>query len=231
MIEKARIRQASMNDVPEIIRVENETWPLGEAATEEMFRSRIEVFPQGVFVGEYHGQLVGVVAFQRMHYNLDTPISTWKEATDNGMIRASHNPEGETIFGIDLSATPLAPPKTGTRLLAEVGRYAIYHNLKRGILGGRIPNYRQYSNRMTPEEYLEARNARGEPLDPEVRFYKRAGLKIGRVIPGYFDDPDSLSYGVLLIWENPFYVKNRVLVALVKPFAILGFHIYLRIKM
>ncbi len=144
MVEKARIRQASMNDVAEIIRVENESWPLGEAATEEMFRSRIEVFPQGVFVAEYQGRLVGVVAFERMHYDLDTPISTWKEATDSGMIRASHNPEGETIFGIDLSATPLAPPKTGTRLLAEVGRYAIHHNSKRGILGGRIPKYREY---------------------------------------------------------------------------------------
>ena len=231
MVESVHIRQAIMKDVPEIIRVENETWPLGEAATEEMFRSRIEVFPQGVFVAEYQERLVGVVAFQRMHYNLDTPISTWKEATDNGMIAASHSPEGETIFGIDLSATPMAPPKTGTRLLAEVGRYAIYHNLKYGILGGRIPNYSEHSNKMTPDEYLKARNAKGEPLDPEVRFYKRAGLKIGKVIPGYFDDPASLSYGVLLIWENPFYVKNRVLAALVKPLAIMGFHIYVRVKM
>ncbi len=84
---------------------------------------------------------------------------------------------------------------------------------------------------MTAEEYLEAKNARGEPLDPEVRFYKRAGLKIGKVIPGYFDDPDSLSYGVLLIWENPFYVRNRALATLVKPLAILGFHIYVKLKM
>lgn len=230
MVKNARIRQASLKDVPEIIRVENETWPPGEAATEEMFRSRIQVFPQGVFVAEFREQLVGVVAFQRMHFDLDCPISTWKKTTDSGMIRASHSPEGETIFGIDLSATPSAPPKTGTRLLAEVGRYAIYHNLKHGILGGRIPKYSEHSDKMTPEEYLEAKNVNGEPLDPEVRFYKRAGLKIGKVIPGYFDDPDSMSYGVLLIWENPFYVKNPILRALVKPFAILGFHIYLILK-
>ncbi|TFG34611.1 hypothetical protein EU527_02585 [Candidatus Thorarchaeota archaeon] len=230
MVDKVRIRQASVEDIPEIIRVEHETWPPGEAATEEMFRSRIEVFPQGVFVAEFNDGLVGVVAFQRIHYNIHKAISTWKEATDNGMIRESHIPNGETIFGIDLSATPSAPPKTGTKLLAEVGRYAIYNNLKRGILGGRIPKYSEYADKMTPEEYLEAKNDKGEPLDPEVRFYKRAGLEIGKVIPNYFEDPDSKCYGVLLIWENPFFVKNRFLKVLVKPFAILGFHVYSRFK-
>lgn len=230
MVKKIHIRQASLSDVAEIIRVENETWPPGEAATGEMFQSRIETFPQGVFVAEYQGHLVGVVAFQRIHYDLDNPIVTWKQSTDNGLIRASHKSDGKTIFGIDLSAAPSAPPRTGTKLLAEVGRYAIYHNLKRGILGGRIPKYSEYVDRMTPEEYLEAKNSKGEPLDPEVRFYKRAGLKIGKIIPGYFDDPDSLSYGVLLIWENPFFVKNRILRAIVRPFAILGFHIYARLK-
>ncbi|NWF95319.1 MAG: hypothetical protein HXY34_04180 [Candidatus Thorarchaeota archaeon] len=231
MTKKVRVRQAVMSDVPEIVRVENETWPPGEAATEEMFRSRIEVFPEGVHVAEYEGRLVGVVAFERVHYDTSNPVTTWKQATDNGMIRASHKPDGETIFGIDLSATPSAPPKTGTRLLAEVGRYAIHHNLKRGVLGGRIPKYSEYADKMTPEEYLEAKDSMGRPLDPEVRFYKRAGLKIGKIIPGYFDDPDSLSYGVLLIWENPFYVKNHILRMLVKPFAILAFWIYLRVKL
>jgi len=227
---KVRVRRATKKDVPEIIRVENDTWPPGEAATEEMFQSRIETFPDGVHVAEYQGRLVGVVAFERLHYDFDNPIPTWKQATDNGMIRASHDPTGETIFGIDLSATPDAPPRTGTRLLVEVGRYAIYHNLRRGVLGGRIPKYSEYADTMTPDEYLEAKDSRGQPLDPEVRFYKRAGLKIGKALTGYFDDPDSLSYGVLLIWENPFYVRNRVLRVLIKPIARLAFALYLRIK-
>ncbi len=223
-----RIRQATINDIPEIIRVENETWPAGAAATPEMFKSRIETFPEGVLVAEDDdGRLVGVVAFERIHYDIDNPISTWRDVTDNGMIRGSHDPNGDTIFGVDLSATPDAPPKTGTRLLLEVGRYAINHNIRRGILGGRIPKYREYADLMTPEEYLHAKDSRGQPLDPEVRFYKRAGLKIGKVLPCYFDDPDSLSYGVQLIWENPFYTKNRLLRAFIRPFARVAFRLYL----
>lgn len=225
-----QVRRAALEDVPEIIRVENETWPPGEAATEAMFRSRIQTFPEGVYLAEHQGRLVGVVAFERLDYDIDNPIPTWKEATDNGTIRGSHDPNGNTIFGIDLSATPRAPHGTGTRLLYEVGRYAIYNNLKRGILGGRIPKYSEYADRMTAQEYLDAEDDQGRPLDPEVRFYKRAGLKIGKVLPGYFDDPSSLSYGVLLIWDNPFYVRSRVLRAILKPFAMLAFIIYLRVK-
>ena len=230
MGSSVQVRRATLDDVPEIIRIENETWPSGEAATEEMFRSRIQTFPEGVYLAEYQGRLVGVVAFERLDYDIDNPVSTWSEATDNGMIRGSHEPNGNTIFGIDLSATPSAPHGTGTRLLFEVGRYAIYNNLKRGILGGRIPKYSEYADRMTAQEYLDAVDDQGRPLDPEVRFYRRAGLKMGKVLPGYFDDPSSLSYGVLLIWENPFYVRNRILRASVKPFAMLAFAIHLRVK-
>ncbi len=224
------VRRAVPDDIPEIIRVENETWPAGEAATEEMFRSRIETFPDGVHIAEFGGHMVGVVAFERISYDLNNPIPTWKQTTDNGIIRESHDPRGDTIFGIDLSATPEAPPRTGTRLLVEVGRYAIQNNLKRGILGGRIPRYGEYADKMTPEEYLAAKDERGQPLDPEVRFYKRAGLRIGKVLPSYFDDPDSLSYGVLLIWENPFYTGNHVLRSIIRPFALLAFEVYLRLK-
>jgi hypothetical protein len=151
-----RVRRATLEDVPEIIRVENETWPPGEAATEEMFRCRIQTFAEGVYLAENKGRLVGVVAFERLNYDMNNPIPTWREATDHGMIRNSHDPNGDTIFGIDLSATPSAPRGTGTRLLFEVGRYAIYSNLKRGILGGRIPKYSEYADRMTAQEYLDA---------------------------------------------------------------------------
>lgn len=66
-----------------------------------------------------------------------------------------------------------------------MGRQAISKNLKRGILGGRLPKYKDYADKMTLEEYLKAKNENGEPLDLEVRFYKRASLKIEKVLPNY----------------------------------------------
>ncbi len=217
MAKKIKIRKAKLKDLPEIIRVEKEAWPEGTEATEKMFRSRIETYPEGVYVAVYQGKIIGVVAFELIYYDLNNPITSWKEATDNGMIKNSHKKDGDTIFGVDLTASPNAPRGTGTRLLVEVGRQAISKNLKRGILGGRLPKYKDYADKMTPEEYLKAKNENGEPLDPEVRFYKRAGLKIEKILPNYFEDPDSLNYGVLLIWDNPFYAKRKIM----KPFKIL----------
>ncbi|NHJ47820.1 MAG: hypothetical protein FK733_08535 [Asgard group archaeon] len=214
---KIKIRKASIKDLSEIIRVEKEAWPEGTEASEAMFRSRIETYPDGVFVALHKRKIIGVVAFMLIDYDVDNPIPTWNEATDNGMIKGTHNPDAETIFGVDLTATPDAPRGTGTRLLMEVGRQAISKNLKRGVLGGRLPEYKKYADKMTPEEYLNAENENGEPLDPEVRFYKRAGLQIGKILPSYFDDPDSLDFGVMLIWDNPFYTKKKIL----KPFKIL----------
>ena len=180
-----KIRQATIEDLPEIIRVEKEAWPEGIEASDDMFRSRIEVYPEGVFVAVYDKKIIGVIAFQLIDYDPENPPPTWNEVTDNGMIKKSHNPKGETVFGIDLTAVPDAPRGTGNRLLVEVGRQAIMKNLKRGVLGGRLPEYYKYSDKMTPEEYLNARDETGRFLDPEVRFYRRAGLKIGKVLPEY----------------------------------------------
>ncbi len=211
MAKKVKIRQATINDLQEIIRVEKEAWPEGIEASEAMFRSRIETYPEGVFVAVYEKKIVGVVAFQLIDYDPENPPPTWNDATDFGMIKKSHKPNGETVFGIDLTAIPDAPRGTGNRLLVEVGRQAIIKNLKRGVLGGRLPKYHKYADKMTPEEYMKAKDENGRYLDPEVRFYRRAGLEIGKILPEYMhDDPDSLNFGVQLIWNNPFYAKRRI---------------------
>ncbi len=228
---KFSIRQALEEDIPRIIEVEKAAWPEGGEATPEMFRSRIRTFPEGVWVAEVKDdqttKIMGVIAFQRCLYDCDNPVASWKEMTNNGFIAKSHVPDGDSIFGVDLSAHPDAPRRTGSRLLHQVGRFSVSNNLKRGILGGRIPNYANYTH-MTPEEYLNAVNEKGEPLDPEVRFYRRASLKIGKIIPNYFDDPDSLSYGVQLIWENPFYTPKRWLAPFKRRLGMALFKLYVK---
>jgi len=47
-------------------------------------------------------------------------------------------------------------------------------------------------------------------LDKELNFYNKAGLNIIKVIPGYMNDIDSLNYGVLLVWKNPFYYIVKI---------------------
>ena len=69
-----------------------------------------------------------------------------------------------------------------------------------------MPGYHRHKATMTADEYLWKKNKHGKFLDRQVRFYASVpGLKVVRVIPNYFDDPDSDDNGVLLRWRNPFY--------------------------
>lgn len=206
---KVKIREAEIEDIPKILKIEEETWKEEGAASEEMFESRIKTFPEGTLLAEIEGEIVGVVATERVNYDPKNDAYTWYEITDNGFIKNSHKPDGNTIYGVDLSvASSFRRLGVGTKLLESIGKLAIRYNVKQGMLGGRIPGYYKHANKMSVEEYVNATVDTGKgarSLDPEIDFYKKAGLKIVKIIPNYFRDPESLNYGILLLWKNPFY--------------------------
>jgi GNAT superfamily N-acetyltransferase len=210
MKNKIKIRQAKIEDIPQILEVEKAAWGEGRAATFEMFESRIKTFPHGNLVALANNKIIGVMATQIMNYDLEKNAFTWYEATDNGYIKKTHDPKGDTLYGVDLSVHPLYQNKgVGKKLMISVGKLAIKYNLKQGVLGARIPNYHKYADKIKVEDYVKInKNEKTNiPPDPELMFYQKLGLKIVKVIPNYFDDPESLNYGVLMVWKNPFYNK------------------------
>ena len=66
--------------------------------------------------------------------------------------------------------------------------------------------YYKYADKISIKDYIFSKKI-GIPRDPEIAFYQRSGLKIIKIIPEYFRDVESLNYGVLVAWENPFYNK------------------------
>ena len=176
-----------------------------------MFYSRIKTFPKGTLVAEINKKIVGVVVTEIVNYNPRKDSYTWREITDNGFIKKTHKKNGNTIYGVNLSVAPsFQHLGIGTKLLESIAKLAIRYNLKQGMLGGRIPGYYKYADKMNVEKYVNSTIDTGKSkksLDPEIDFYKKAGLKIIKIIPNYFKDPESLNYGILLIWKNPFYKK------------------------
>ncbi len=178
-----RIRQAKVEDIERIIILEEEVWPEGLRATRSQFLSRIETFPEGVIIAIADDTIVGVVATEIVSYNLSNLGLTWKEITDEGFIRGTHNPNGDTLYGIDLSVSS-SGINSSKLLMEQIGRLIIGRNLKRGILGARIPRYFKVADKMSAEEYVNGRR-NNRPLDPELIFYTRLGLRIAKVIPDY----------------------------------------------
>lgn len=205
MRKKIVIRKACLDDLDEIITVEELSWPEGMRADSDKYMSRINTFNDGVICAEVERRIEGVVVTEIVQYDLKNPIKTWGEVTDSGFITKTHNPDGDTLYGVSLSVLPYANGGISKKLLIAAGQLAVHKNLKQIVLGARIPRYRKYSKAMPAINYAYSRTKTGKFLDPELEFYSKYGLEIVTVLPDYFPDPDSLNYGVLLVWRNYLY--------------------------
>jgi hypothetical protein len=199
------VQPASVEDIDDYLALQGERWSDDSQASRAQLQSRFKSFPQGMLVARSRGKIVGMVYAMRISdYDYDRP-ATWYEITHNGLCD-NHDPLGKIIFGVDLSTARGVGGAAGDKLLAGIGRLSILQNVEKGMLGGRMPGYHRYAKRLSPEEYLWSRKSDGSFLDAQVNYYtSAAGLRIVKVLPGYFKDPQSGDNGVLLEWKNPFY--------------------------
>ncbi|CAH2215440.1 GNAT family N-acetyltransferase [Tepidibacter aestuarii] len=90
------IRSASIKDLDSINSIEADCFPKAEAATKEVFRERLSVFPEGFLAGEIYGQVIGFINGGLTDSN--SIKDEFFESMD------FHNPNGKNmvIFGLDV---------------------------------------------------------------------------------------------------------------------------------
>lgn len=208
MKTRIKVRNAKMADIPALLAIDEEIWPQFRA-TPEMFQSRVETFPEGQFVAMLNGQVVGSVFTQLIDYkDWGDKTFTWNNVTDFGTIRRTHNPKGDSIYGVGLAVTKRFQGSATSKLLVMASVcMTIRMNLCQILLGSRIPAYHRHSE-IPVEEYIHAtREKNNRFLDPELAFYQKYNGEPIKPLPNYMDDPESLNFGVLIRWKNPFYNK------------------------
>lgn len=219
-MSRVTFREACKNDIDKIVALEKKVWGTN-AATKENITNRIKTFPKGNIVGELEGQIVGYVGTVIMNQEFADRCKTWYEYTDNGNAVSVFDPMGDILFGISLTVdTDTRNKGVGSSLLLNVARMSIENRLKAGILGGRLPYYHKKKD-LSVDEYAALKNSSGKIYDPELRLYNRMGLKIVKLQEDYFNDPESLNYGVILRWNNPFYQLTRWFPFLARPLSYL----------
>lgn len=137
------------------------------------------------------------------------PCTSWEEITDNGWIKKSHDPNGNTLYVVSIGVSPLVSRRgLGTTLLEAQKKLTCELSLKYLVLGSRVPEFAAW-HRQNPhsataiQQFLETKNQKKESLDSLIRFYERAGLKIIKIVSNYMgDDPESENYGVIMSWLN-----------------------------
>ena len=185
------VREAEVLDLPGIIALENAMWTEDQRCSKENFASRMRHFKEGFLVAEKDGDIVGTFYGILRPYRLGQPIN-WNTDSGDGT-GATHDPRGNAIFGISITVAHDAPQGTFRKLIEGWRRVAKEKQVDFIFGASRIPGLHRFQG--TPEEYVRRIKA-GEIFDPVLSKWMACGLLAGKLVPGYFEDPDSFDFGV-----------------------------------
>jgi ribosomal protein S18 acetylase RimI-like enzyme len=215
MSDRVTVRQARLEDLDDILRVEASAWPEGIRASGEQFIERLETYPEGFLIADLYGRPSGVLTSQRIDHRLGDEPAGWEETTAGGRIRATHLQSGNSLYVVSVGvAAESQGMGVGSRLIRAAQQHAVAHRLQYVLLDSRLPGYGacRRDRGLTAEEYVFALDDRGWPLDPELRFYRRHGFQIlspSQIIRSCMArDHESAKHGVRMVWPTTLYYDD-----------------------
>ncbi|MBO8162425.1 MAG: GNAT family N-acetyltransferase [Brevibacillus sp.] len=203
----AVIRNYTEKDFEALIRVQQESFPPPFPSelwwNREQLHNHVTLFPEGALCVEVNGEVVGSMTGLIVNFDPHHPDHTWEEITDGGYIR-NHNPNGDTLYVVDISVRPsYRKLGLGKWLMFSMYDVVVHKGLRRLLGGGRMSGYHQKAREMTAEQYLQA-VLKGECKDPVITFLLRCGRTPVKVVANYLEDEESCNYAALMEWKNPF---------------------------
>lgn len=166
------------------------------------------IFPEGQVVVKVNGEIAGCALSIIVDYDKFSDKHTYAEITGDATF-STHTPKGNVLYGIDIFiAHEFRGMRIGRRLYDYRKELCENMNLERIVFGGRLPNYHQYANKMSPKEYIEnVRNC--EISDPVLDFQLNNDFHVKRVITNYLEG-DKASKNTPLCWNGTISItRNR----------------------
>jgi len=201
---KLVVRQAENADAARIARLSNKVYGRGEGYTAAQIRGQINNFPDGQFIAEFEGKIVGYCATMIVPEQVAFNQHTWNEITGQGFA-ARHDENGDVLYGIEVCVDPeYRRLRIGQRFYRRRQELCRYYELKGIAFGGRMPGYgRRRRKYPDPADYLAAVVDKKVP-DQVINFQINQGFEPVRVLEGYHrEDRDSGGNAVLMFWRNP----------------------------
>jgi len=202
-LELRNQRPEDYNDIKEIMddiyRDLTGAWP------ENIYLAQLKAFPEGQICIEDKGKVIAAAFTIVVDYDQFGDSHTWEEITDNASL-GTHDPEGDVLYGVDVMVSrDYRNLRLGRRLYEARKELCRNLNLKSIMAGGRIPNYRKYADKMTPDEYIKAVSFK-DIYDPTLTFQLSNGFEVKRLLDAYWpEDKESHGYATLLQWDNIHY--------------------------
>jgi len=166
------------------------------------FESQLAHFPEGQLAVFLDGEIVASASSLIVHHDDYDAWYSWREIADDGYIR-NHDPDGDTLYGIEIQVDPeMRGYRLSRRLYDARKELARRMNLKRIIIGGRIPGYAPHADEMSAREYVDHVVAKAI-YDPVLTAQLSNGFALQRLVPDYLpSDDESRGYATFLEWRN-----------------------------
>lgn len=156
----------------------------------EHIERHVAIFPEGQFLAEIDGRVVGSCSNTRISEERWTAHQGW-DATVGGPLLTTYDPSGTTLYGLDISVHPdFRRLGIGRALYRARFALVVESGLARYGTACRMPDFASAGELITPTDYGVA-VARGEVADRTLTPLLRMGLSYGGIIDGYMDDPES----------------------------------------
>jgi predicted amidohydrolase/ribosomal protein S18 acetylase RimI-like enzyme len=196
------VRSITLADYDQLVELQAKCFPGMRPWAREQIESQLQIFPEGQICIDYQGKLVGSSSSLILDFEMYGSRHNWRDISDDGFIR-NHNPEGNTLYGIEIMVDPeYRGMKLARRLYDARKKLARQKNLMRIVLGGRIPGYTQYKDQMTAREYVD-KVMNKSLVDPVLTAQISNGFVLKRLIRSYMEsDKESMGYATLLEWTN-----------------------------
>ena len=153
------IKNVTFQDIPKIIELQKESFPSmleeGSVWGKRHLQSHVEIFPEGQFCVEFKNKIIGSSSSLIVKLPSEYEVHTFSQVTGNSLF-TTHDPNGDSLYGADISVHPDFRRLGIATLLYKARKdLAIKCNLRRIIAGGRLINYCKYTEKLSPEEYVQ----------------------------------------------------------------------------
>jgi acyl transferase domain-containing protein/NAD(P)-dependent dehydrogenase (short-subunit alcohol dehydrogenase family)/acyl carrier protein len=192
-----RIRHAGSGDLEILFELESLCWSKTTRTPDNRIQARIREYPQGQFVLERAGRVVGVIYSQRIE-----GLGRLQRQTAS-RVHALHTPSGEVVQLLALNIHPeFQNLSLGDQLLEFMLQRCSVVKGVRSVCGVTIcKEYR--SGRSVPfAEYIHSRDENGRIRDSVLSFHESHGAAIEKALPGYRpEDVANEGFGVLVHYD------------------------------
>ncbi|MCB9286108.1 MAG: GNAT family N-acetyltransferase [Lewinellaceae bacterium] len=172
----------------------------------------LDIFPDGQLCVVVDGKVAACALSIIVDYSKFGDNHNYEQITGKETF-STHDPEGDVLYGIELFVHPkYRGMRLGRRLYDARKELCENLNLRSIIAGGRIPNYIDYADEITPRQYIDKVKLK-EIYDPTLTFQLSNDFHVRKILKHYLpEDRESKEYATLLEWNNIYYQEEEKLI-------------------